>query len=503
MNYPFWDSGIAYGILMAVIAIPHVFVSHFAIGGGLYLVVSERAARRKDDTARLEFLQRLSKFFILVTLVFGALTGVGIWFIIGLLNPAATEVLIHNFVWGWATEWTFFVVEIAAAILYYYGWKRMSPRDHMLIGWIYFAAAWLSLFIINGIITFMLTPGEWLTTGAFWDGFFNPTFWPSLFFRTGISLLLAGLYALVVASRYPAVEFKAALVRQNARWSFFGLAVMAPSFYWYWAAIPTAVTEEAARRMPIPMASIHYCYWLAAAIALLLAVFGLLLPRRFTLPLALAGMALGLGWFGTFEWFRESIRKPYVISGYMYGNALEVGLSERYQSAGLLAAMSFRSGDDGSDLFHRACGSCHTIDGYNGLNRIFGGTDRQFIQAVVRQTQRLKGNMPPFPGTAEEAGAIAGYLESRIDARGLSEVYGLQGRELGRRVYEIRCGTCHAIGTADDKLPQLRDLGEQDLGNLLDMAADLGEGMPAFTASDEERRAMIEFLTNIGDGGAK
>ncbi len=92
----------------------------------------------------------------------------GIWFIIGLLNPKATEVLIHNFVWGWAIEWTFFVIEILAAILYFYGWKRMSAKGHMTLGWIYFGAAWLSLVVINGIITFMLTPGAWIEadTGA-------------------------------------------------------------------------------------------------------------------------------------------------------------------------------------------------------------------------------------------------------------------------------------------------------------------------------------------------
>jgi cytochrome bd-type quinol oxidase subunit 1 len=175
MDYPFWDVGIGYGVLMAAIAVPHVFVSHFAIGGGLYLVVAETSARKAGDTRRLEYLESLTKFFVLITLVFGALTGVGIWFIIGLLNPAATEALIHHFVWGWAIEWTFFAVEICAAIIYFYGWKTMSARSHQIVGWIYFAAAWLSLVVINGIICFMLTPGQWLETGSFWHGFFNPT----------------------------------------------------------------------------------------------------------------------------------------------------------------------------------------------------------------------------------------------------------------------------------------------------------------------------------------
>ncbi len=216
LPYPFWDAGLSYGILMAFFAVVHVFVSHFAIGGGLYLVVMERAARKANDTRRLEYLQKLTKFFVLVTVVFGALTGVGIWFIIGLLNPVATEALIHNFVWGWAIEWTFFVVEILAAILYFYGWKHMSAKGHMKLGWAYFGAAWLSLFVINGIITFMLTPGAWIEDGSFWSGFFNPTFWSSLVLRTGIALLMAGLFTLFVASRLQADDFKARLVRTNA-----------------------------------------------------------------------------------------------------------------------------------------------------------------------------------------------------------------------------------------------------------------------------------------------
>ncbi|MCK4372168.1 MAG: cytochrome ubiquinol oxidase subunit I, partial [candidate division Zixibacteria bacterium] len=154
MDYPFWDISVGYGMLMAIVAVVHVFVSHFAIGGGLYLVVAESFARRNSDTLKLDFLKKLSKFFVLVTLVFGALTGVAIWFIIGLLNPAATEALIHHFVWAWASEWCFFLIEILAAIIYLYGWDKMTPRNHLVVGWIYFGAAWMSLFIINGILSF-------------------------------------------------------------------------------------------------------------------------------------------------------------------------------------------------------------------------------------------------------------------------------------------------------------------------------------------------------------
>jgi len=45
--------------------------------------------------------------------VVGAVTGVGIWFTIGLIAPEATSNLIHTFVWVWAIEWVFFLVEAA------------------------------------------------------------------------------------------------------------------------------------------------------------------------------------------------------------------------------------------------------------------------------------------------------------------------------------------------------------------------------------------------------
>ena len=96
MNYPVWDIP-ASGLLIAVIAILHVFVSHFAVGGGLYLVLVERKARRTGDAPLLDYARRLSRFFILLTLVFGAITGVGIWFTIGLVVASVPVSLILMF----------------------------------------------------------------------------------------------------------------------------------------------------------------------------------------------------------------------------------------------------------------------------------------------------------------------------------------------------------------------------------------------------------------------
>lgn len=188
MNYPVWDVPIIGSVwVIGAIAIFHVMISHFAVGGGLYLAYAETKARRENRADWLEVIRGHSKFFLILTGVFGAISGVGIWFAIGLASPESTSTLIHNFVFGWAIEWCFFIVEIATVMVYYYTWDRVDARTHLRLGWLYAGSSWCTLVIINGILTFMLTPGDaWLSVAGtgqeaskFWYAFFNPTYWPA------------------------------------------------------------------------------------------------------------------------------------------------------------------------------------------------------------------------------------------------------------------------------------------------------------------------------------
>jgi mono/diheme cytochrome c family protein len=500
MNYPFWDAGIGYGLLMAGLAVVHVFISHFAIGGGLFLVVAEVVARRRNDEAMLRFLRRLSKFFVMVSVVAGALTGVGIWFIVGLLNPTATEVLIHNFVWGWAIEWAFFIIEICAAIIYFYGWDRMSARDHIRVGWVYFGSAWLSLVVITGIITFMLTPGRWLETGAFWDGFLNPTYWSSVVLRTGICVMLAGLYAMLVAARMsPSDAARSRITRHNAVWGLVGLGITLPSFYWYYRAIPADIIERA-QSMFWPEASLLQSYKYAVVIALLLLVCGIIMPRWNRTATALLLMVSGLAWFGSYEWFRESVRKPYVIEGYLYGNSLEVAKTDQYLKDGYLAHMTFKTGDASADLYRHICASCHTLGGgYRDLEDAFQGMDVDFIAGIVQHVDMLVPEMPPFLGNETEAAQLAAYIHARVDQRHLSEIHDLEGVPLGEQVYLSRCGTCHQLGGATDKWEVLAGWEAEDYSDFLDMAGEIAEEMPPFTGDDVERDALVDYFQSLNE----
>ena len=57
------------------------------------------------------------------------------------------------------------------------------------------------------------------------------------------------------------------------------------------------------------MASVALMWRLAAVLGVVLVLFGLVLPRAYHPAVGVVVLALGLVWFGSYEWFRESIRK--------------------------------------------------------------------------------------------------------------------------------------------------------------------------------------------------
>jgi cytochrome bd-type quinol oxidase subunit 1 len=420
MNFPAWDVPLlGGGLLIGLVAILHVFVAHFAVGGGLFLVWTEARAYRKNDPALLEYVKRHSSFFVLLVLVFGAVSGVGIWWTIGLVHPPATSTLIHTFVWGWAIEWVFFFVEIAAAFVYYYGWDRLDRRTHLAVGWIYFGAAWLSLFVINGILTFMLTPGRWLASGSFADGFFNPTMLPSAVIRTASAVALAGLYALVTASRVGDEALRHRVTRYAAGWILAGALVLPFAGPWYISIIPSAAREISMGGA----AAVTIFAGMSIALSALIVAIAFLGPFRrpdFSNPLLVSVMVvLGLGVTGVTEWVREAVRKPYVIYGYMYSNGIRVQDVSAISQAGVLQVAKWAGVTDpgggqelraGAEIFRIECRSCHTVDGYNAIRPFVKGWREEFVDYQLQRLSELKGFMPPFIGRPVERRALARWL---------------------------------------------------------------------------------------------
>jgi hypothetical protein len=415
MDYPlFLVPYIGGSWLIGANAILHVIIAHFAIGGGILLVAAEWRAARRRDAIGLAFARRLSLLLVLVSTVVGALTGVGIWFTIGLVQPAATALLIRTFVWAWAIEWVCFIVEIAAALLYVATWDTVSRRTHLAIGAVYAVAAYGSLVVINGIVSFMLTPGRWLETRAVWDGFLNPTYGPSLLLRTGVALALAASVGLLAAARTGSPAERGALVRWLAGWGVGGAVLSLGGLLGWQARVPAE-----AGALFLPADGLLRATAVAAVAAL--ALFGVLMLTALAIPRA-AGLGLGVlalllagTHLGAYERVREGARKPFVIAGVMYSNGVRVEEVDRLNRDGLLsksrwAGLDHRPVSVGEQVFRAQCRVCHSLDGYLAIRPLVAGQDAEGLVGLLEALRGGRPGMPPVVGTAEELQHLGAYL---------------------------------------------------------------------------------------------
>jgi len=423
MNYPMWElQNIGGGTLIAIIAIIHTFVAHFAVGGGLFLVLTEMKALRSNNTAMLNFVKKHTKFFLLLTMVFGGITGVGIWFIIALVNPAGTSVLIHHFVFGWATEWVFFIAEIAALLIYHYRFGKMNNRHHLTIGWLYFIFAWLSLFIINGILTFMLTPGQWLATQSFWHGFFNPGMWPALIYRSGIAFLIAGIFGLITAIQSDD-SLKQSLFRYCLKWIYLPAFLIITGGLWYYKMTPQTSLENIFHFNTEAIHFVNSVIYGSIGTFVLALVFLIKLPNIFQKLAVSLLIIVGFIWFGGFEYLREIARKPFVVNQYMYSNSLLKNDIETYNQKGFLAHAKWSPIkeitdsnfiDAGEQLFKLECHACHTLNGYNALIPKTTKLTERGLVAQLEGQGKFNNYMPPFAGTQKEKEALAAYIFRKL-----------------------------------------------------------------------------------------
>jgi mono/diheme cytochrome c family protein len=412
--------------------------------------MAERKAMRMPEgplrTAWLNQLASYSKFFLILTAVFGTVSGVGIWFAIGLTHPEATSTLIHNFVFGWAMEWVFFLVELTCVAVYYSTWDRIDPKLHLTVGWVYAVASAFTLIIINGILTFMLTPGDtWLAVAGtgheaskFWYAFFNPTYWPSLFLRSCVCCALAGVWALITASRIDGdkqPELKTSLVQWSVKW-------LVPSFVatpllmaWYLWMVPES--QRALLTLGIDTIG-SGTFSIITRIALLIITTSATIvgvayflayrnPRDFNLSHAMAVLLLALIATGAGEYAREMLRKPYVIGRWMYSNGVRVPYVARINQEGYLAHTNWVWNDSASSysrgeaIFRGECGSCHTLAGYRPLKELLAGRDRANIGSFITMLHEYKPDspyrrfMPPMVGTNQDVDDLTGYLNAQVN----------------------------------------------------------------------------------------
>ncbi len=329
MYYPWWYVPcLTSPMVIAIIAILHVLVSHYAVGGGILLARENTYAHHHKNGEYRNYWKKHARFFVLLTLVYGAITGVGIWWTIGLASPLATEVLIRTFVFGWAIEWVFFIVEIVAAFGFYYFWDVLAPGKHSQMGWIYAISAWISLVLITGITSFMLNSRSLIGTAngdplvSFWSAFLNVQFIPQVFARTGGAIVLAALYVYLHSTLTEKNnEVRELVVRRMRFPAIIGLCLMILAMPLWFCFLPHSSLMMLQRAAALNLILLLLA-GIFAAILILLIIGPFINPQKMNTCLAVALLFFGISAVAVGEFIREAVRKPFIIDQIVYGNQI-------------------------------------------------------------------------------------------------------------------------------------------------------------------------------------
>ncbi len=442
--------------LIAIIAILHVLINHGLAVGMMPLVAAmEWYGHKKQDPRWDRLAYKILFVSFIVTTTIGALTGVGIWFSVSLVNPYSIASLIRVFFWAWFTEWLVFITEVCLILAYTLTWKKWTARGgvwkqrHIQLGFALAIFSWVTMAIIVAILAFMMDPGSWLSDRSFWSGVFNPIYLPQLAFRTPLAAVMAGIIAMMLILFYTKREdpFRADALRAVGLWSsaFAPLVLMAG--YWYYSAVPEVMRDN----VSIGLMGLQFSQWrdqfvqIAAitAIAILLVVqFAIMRPNRLPQFILIAPLFTILWMTGHFERLREFVRKPYIIGEYMYANGLRVEDYPLYQRDGVLTYATYSNPltpaemeglpeglagaerdalltriQTGKDVFMNTCTRCHTARGVNSVpshfQRMLGDQpwSPDITASYVENMHNAQPYMPPFPGTQDELAALGVYLQ--------------------------------------------------------------------------------------------
>ena len=454
-DYPIFEMPvIGQRMLMAINAIIHVFVSHGgAVGGSVVLAMLAIWAHKRNDLAAYNMTFKLLMVFFIISTSVGALTGIGMWIHANILSPNAIGGLIRVFFWKWFTEWIVFNFEVILLLWWFMTWKKnaTTPEGRMKsnrLGVFYAISSWLTMVIITAILAFMLTPNfagqPWVDPEVFPgkvdynNALFNPTWGPSLIFRTFSSIAFAASLAIMwtwIISTFSTnpedKDAKPRIIKFLAKIMIVTVPLSIAFGYWYLSIIP-----ESAKAM-IPTAimtrafedKFDLMYTLViglGVVVMLTTVIAYFAPKRMPYIAASAMVIAFLVFWGYEERVREFIRKPFIIYNYMYSNGIRPTDVPYLDKVGVLRHAIFieeenrvlapdRSNleDVGHSVFQIECRICHTNNGINGLKSLTKGWSKEAIRARLNN---LPGGgtpyMPPFVGTDEEKEALAAYLHS-------------------------------------------------------------------------------------------
>ena len=339
--------------LVATIAVLHVLVNHSLAVGMMPLVACmEWYGHKRRDPRWDKLAYNILFVAFLITTTVGAMTGIGIWLSVSLVNPYSIGSLIRVFFWAWFTEWLVFVTEVCLILAYTLTWKKWSEgrakERHIRLGFTLGFFSWVTMALIVAILGFMMDPGNWMTEHTLWSGIANPIYLPQLAFRTPLAAAMAGVVAMFLAQFFTRGDaaFRNEALRAIALWTLFFAPFVLIAGFWYYSVVPDVMKEN----FGVAIATLQFTDWqqkfleiaLITVVVILVAV-QVAIARPNLLPrVALLAPLVAVIWMiGHFERVREFVRKPYVIGRYMYANGFRVDDYPLLQRDGVLAHATY------------------------------------------------------------------------------------------------------------------------------------------------------------------
>lgn len=321
--YPAWlEPGIGAGWVIGFIATIHVLFSHASVGAALVFAWLARRAVTANQPQHLDFIRKYGAFLLIFSYVLGSVTGPGIWFAATIANPRGISALIHNFVWLWATEWVFFLIEVAGVYLLVYLAGRVPIKTYLRYCTIFALSSVGTLLIIVGILSFMLWPGQdsWYQTGGVLSAFFGESMFAQLSARFFFMLTITGVVGGFAAAKTEDPAEKSYIARTLSGLGAMGAVLGTASLYWFASTLTSDATIVSATRMPESFAAMM---WAALAVTLVYFALTAWRPSVMNLPLTVAAtlviLVLGLA---PSETAREIVRKPWVAGRFVYANQI-------------------------------------------------------------------------------------------------------------------------------------------------------------------------------------
>ena len=337
-----------------------------------------------------------------------------------------------------------FVTEVVLILIYYLTWKKLSgprKRAHVALGVLLSLASWVTMCIIVAILGFMMDTGSWRTERSLLSGVLNPMYLPQLAFRTPLAMIMAGSFSLAILlwAAPRSSPLRPRMIRIIGIWILCWTPLCVAGGAWYARLVPEVMVGN----LPVALLTQLLSGWSrqaqyvlgGASVAIaLIALWGVLAPRRLFRPAMMLPALLSILLIGTFERVREFVRKPYAIGNYLYANGIRAEDYPLLQRDGLLTYATYtpirtitpeNRVRAGREVFRIACTRCHTVDGVTGVHRALErmyGPDRtwdpKILSAFINSMHNVRPYMPPFPGSAEERDALAAYLvtlQARIE----------------------------------------------------------------------------------------